>query len=281
MPDYEEIIKQSQANVKSLSEKLKDLDKLHQEIKALKEEAEEIPGIFNKKFENIVKLSEDYTNTLGIATKSYLDGNNTLLSEKLKDFSTKIKELEKEITRLVDTDFIKLFKDLQKVFIDQTRDDLEKELKKIEEKSKDLQVKIDELKKQIERIEKVDLENHFDKLQKNLAEIFGAINTINLTLTSVIQTLTGIVQSLSTIQTTLDANQKEVKLLLNGFSETTEKHLFDQDKQTTKNMELVESKIKFLSEQNELLRKGIRANRIIQLVGFTMLIVILIYLIVK
>ena len=49
MPDYEEIIKQSQANVKSLSEKLKDLDKLHQEIKALKEAAEGIPEIFNKK----------------------------------------------------------------------------------------------------------------------------------------------------------------------------------------------------------------------------------------
>ena len=281
MPDYEEIIKQSQANVKSLSEKLKDLDKIHQEIKALKEAAEGIPETFNMKFQELVKLSEDYTNTLGGAAKNYLDGNNTLFTTKLSELSTKIKEFEKEITRLTNTDFTKLFKDLQKVFIDQTRADLATELKRFEEKSKDLQTKIDELKKQIERLEKIDLDKHFDKLQKTLAEIFGAINAINLTLTTIIQTLTGIVQSLGTIQTTLDTNHKEAKQLLAKFSETTEKHLTDQDKQATKNVELLESKIKAVSEQNELLRKEVKTNRIIQLVGLTIVFIILIYLSLK
>lgn len=281
MPDYEEIIKQSQANVKSLSEKLKDLDKLHQEIKALKEEAEGIPEIFNKKFQELVKLSEDYTNTLGAATKNYLDGNNTLFTTKLSELSTKIKEFEKEITRLVNTDFTKLFKDLQKVFIDQTRADLATELKRFEEKSKDLQTKIDELKKQIERLEKIDLEKHFDKLQKTLSEIFGAINAINLTLTNIIQTLTGIVQSLGTIQTTLDTNHKEAKQLLTNFGETTEKHLTDQDKQAKNNVELLESKIKSVTEQNEVLRKEVKTNRIIQIVGLTIILIILIYVAVK
>ncbi len=281
MPDYEEIIKQSQANVKSLSEKLKDLDKLHQEIKALKKAAEGIPEIFNKKFQELVNLSEDYTNTLGAATKNYLDGNNTLFTTKLSELSTKIKELEKEISRLVNTDFAKLFKDLQKVFIEQTRADLATELKRFEEKSKDLQTKIDELKKQIERLEKIDLEKHFDKLQKTLAEIFGAVNAINLTLTTIIQTLTGIVQSLGTIQTTLDTNHKEIKQLLANFSETTEKHLTELNKQATKNVELLESKIKAVSEQNELLRKEVKTNRIIQIVGLTIVFIILIYLSLK
>jgi DNA repair exonuclease SbcCD ATPase subunit len=277
MPDYEEIIKQSQANVKSLSEKLKDLDKLYQEIKALKEAAEGIPETFNKKFQELVKLSEDYTNTLGAATKNYLDGNNTLFTTKLSELSTKIKEFEKEITRLVNTDFSKLFKDLQKVFIDQTRADLDTVLKRFEEQSKDLQKKIDELKKQILRLENIDLEKHFGKLQKTLSEIFGAINAINGTLTNIVQTLTGIVQALGNIQTTLDTNHKEAKQFLNNFSETTEKHLTDQDKQTTKNVELIESKMKSLSEQNELLKKEIKTNRIIQIVGLTIIILILIY----
>ena len=127
MPDYEEIIKQSQANVKALSEKLKDLDKLHQDIYALKEEVEVIPEIFNNKFQELAKLSEDYTNTLGTATKSYLDGNNTLFTTKLRELSTNVKEFEKEITRLVNTDFAKIFEELQKVFIDNTRADLETE----------------------------------------------------------------------------------------------------------------------------------------------------------
>lgn len=281
MPDYDEIIKQSQANVKSLSEKLKDLDKLYQEIKELKEAAEGVPEIFNIKFQELVKLSEDYTNTLGAATKSYLDGNNTLFTTKLSELSTKIKEFEKEITRLINTDFTELFKELQKVFIDKTREDLAPELKRFEEKSKNLQAKIDELKKQIERLEKIDLEKHFDKLQKTLSEIFGAINAINLTLTNIIQTLTGIVQSLGTIQTTIDTNHKEAKQLLNNFSEATEKHLADQDKQATKNIELLESKMKSLAGQNELLKKGVKTNRIIQIVGLTIILIILIYIAVK
>jgi ABC-type transporter Mla subunit MlaD len=281
MPDYEELIKQSQANVKSLSEKLKDLDKLHQEIKALKETAEGIPETFNTKFQELVKLSEDYTNTLGAASKNYLDGNNTLFTTKLSELSAKILEFEKEITRLVNTDFTKMFKDLQKVFIEQTRADLAIELKRFEEKSIDLQTKIDELKKQIERLEKIDLEKHFDKLQKTLAEIFGAINSINLTLTTIIQTLTGIIQSLGTIQTTLETNHKEAKQLLTSFSETTEKHLTNQDNQATKNVEILESKLKSVSEQNELLRKEVKMNRIIQIVGLTIIVLILMYVVFK
>ncbi len=277
MPNYEEVIQQSQANIKSLSEKLKDLDKLHQDIKELIKQ----PEIFDTKYQQIVKLSEEYTNTLGAATKKYLDGNNTLFTANLNELSSKTSDLQKEISRLVNTDFTKLFQDLQKSFIDQTRKDLAIELKKFDDKSTDLQTKIDELKKQVERLEKIDLEKHFDKLQKTLAEIFTAINAINLTLTNVVQTLTGIVQTLGNIQTTLDTNHKESKQLLNKFSETTEKLLTDIDKQATKNVELLESKIKTLSEQNELLKKEVKTNRIIQIVGFVIAICILFYLIVK
>lgn len=277
MPNYEEVIQQSQANIKSLSEKLKDLDKLHQDIKELIKQ----PEIFDAKYQQIVKLSEEYTNTLGAATKKYLDGNNNLFTANLNELSNKTKDLQKEISRLVNTDFTKLFQDLQKSFIDQTRKDLAIELKKFDDKSTDLQTKIDELRKQVERLEKIDLEKHFDKLQKTLAEIFGAINAINLTLTNIVQTLTGIVQTLGNIQTTLDTNHKEAKQLLNSFSESTENHLNDIDKQATKNVELLETKIKSLSEQNELLKKEVKTNRIIQMVGFVIVISILIYLIVK
>jgi ABC-type transporter Mla subunit MlaD len=325
MPNYEEVIQQSQANIKSLSDKLKDLDKLHQDIKELIKQ----PEIFDTKYQQIVKLSEEYTNTLGAATKKYLDGNNTLFTTKLNELSdktkdlqkeisrlantnftklfqdlqksfidqtrkdlatelkkfdekstdlqTKIKDLQKEISRLVNTDFTKLFKDLQNSFIDQTRKDLATELKKFDEKSTDLQTKIDQLRKQVERLEKIDLEKHFDKLQKTLSEIFGAINTINITLTTIIQTLTGIVQSLGNIQTTLDTNHKEAKQLLASFSETTKRHLTAQDNQAKNNLELLESKIESLSEQNDLLKKEVKTNRIIQIVGLTIILIILIY----
>jgi ABC-type transporter Mla subunit MlaD len=170
-----------------------------------------------------------FVESLGKATKNYIDVSNNLFSENLKELSKRNEELEK----------------------------------------------------QLERLEKVDLEKHFDKLQKTLAEIFGAINSINGTLTNIVQTLTGIVQTLGNIQTTLDTNHKEAKQLLNNFSETTEKHLTDIEKQATKNMELLESKIKSISDQNVLLKKEIKSNRIFQIVGFVIAISILVYLIVR
>ena len=58
------------------------------------------------------------------------------------------------------------------------------------EKSKNLQANIEELKQRIQRLEKIDLEKHFDKLQKTVSENSEAINTINLYLTNITQTLT-------------------------------------------------------------------------------------------
>lgn len=185
MPNYDEVIQQSQANVKSLSEKLKDLDKLYQDIIFLRDYSKGIPNIFNTKFDEIVKLSTNYTNVLGGATKTYLDGNNTLFTAKLSELSNKLKDFDKEVSRLINTDFNVLFKDLQKIFIDQTRKDLEIQLKRFEEKAKDLQTKNEALGKQVERLTKVDLEKGFDKLQKTLSDIFGSINSINQTLTVV------------------------------------------------------------------------------------------------
>jgi len=277
MPNYEEVIQQSQANIKSLSEKLKDLDKLHQDIKELIKQ----PEIFDAKYQQIVKLSEDYTNTIGASTKKYLDGNNTLFTSKLNELSDKTKDLQKEISRLVNTDFTKLFQDLQKSFIDQTRKDLATELKKFEDKSTDLQTKIDELRKQVERLENIDLETHFDKLQKTLSEIFGAINAINLTLTAITQMLNNIVQSLGAIQNAIDTNHKETKQIISSFSDATAKHLSEQDSEAKRNTELLENKIKSLAEQNDLLKKEVKTNRIIQIVGLTIILIILIYVAVK
>ena len=50
MPNYEQIVKESQENVKSLSEKLKDLDQLYQDINSLKTKPESILLAFNENF---------------------------------------------------------------------------------------------------------------------------------------------------------------------------------------------------------------------------------------
>lgn len=270
MPSLDELISTAQNVVTDLNKKLLQIEEIHQDIKRLRDSSSSIPEQFNKKFKEIVDLTTNYTNTLCGVTKTYLDGNNTLLTSKINELSNKIKEIEKEISRLVNTDFNKLFTDLQKKFIDQTREDLEKELKRFEDKSKDLQNKINELRKQVDRIESVDLVYHFDKLQKTLSEIFGAINAINLTLANIIQTLTGIVQSLGTIQNSIDTYHK-----------TTSKQLDELSIDAKKNTELMESKINGLADQNEILKKEIKTNKLIQFIGLGLTLIILIYLIYK
>lgn len=277
MPNYEEIIQQSQANIKSLSEKLKDLDKLHEDIKELIKQ----PEVFDAKFQQIVRLSEDYTNTLGAASKKYLDGNNTLFTSKLNELTDKIKDLQKEVSRLVNTDLSKLFQELQKTFIDQSRKDLAVEMKKIDDRSVELQTKIDELKKQVTRLEQIDLEKHFDKHQKTLSEIFGAVNSINLTLTAITQTLNSIVQSAGAIHNSIDTNHKELKQAINSFSEVTTKHLTDQDNTALKNAQLLESKINSLAEQNIKIQKELKTNKIFQYVIVGLIVIVLIYLVLK
>lgn len=285
MPNYDELIKQSQVNVNSLSEKLKELDKIYQEIIGLKEEiiglkeeVDGIPEIFSDKFLEIIILSEQYTNNLGIATKDYLDGNNILFTLRLNELSILSEEFKIEINRLIKTDFYKLFEDLQTIFIEKSRKDLAIELERIEEKSNNLQVKIDCLEQQIRRLEVIDLEKHFDKIQKTLSEIFGAINSINLTITNLVQTLPGIFQSLATLQTTIDSNHNQIRQLLKGYNQGIEVHLTELDNKLTKNFELLEYKINCVIDQNNIIKKDLKVNKIILIISLFTIILIFVYI---
>jgi hypothetical protein len=225
MPNYDEIIKQSQANVESLSEKLKDLDKLYQDIISLKINSEKLPQEFQNAFEKIQLQATKYTEILGDTSKTYIDGNNTMFTKKLNEFSDKNAELDKEISRLND---------------------------------------------EISRLKNIDLEKHFDKLQKTLSDIFGAINAINLTLSGITSSLTSIIQGLGQIQKVSDDNFKELN-----------NHLNQQGKKNEIEFEILKKEVATIKEKNSELKKEIKTNRVIQIVGLFMIILTLIYLIIK
>lgn len=278
---YEELIESSYNELETLKSEVTQLESIRKNIEILIGSNNELPPLFLELYNNLKELSASYTGSINDVTRKYLSDANTVFVERVSELQSKINEINNQIERISKVDFTGLFKDLQKDFIDKTRADLEIELKKFDEKSKDLQTKVDELKKQIERIENIDFDRHFDRLQKTLSEIFGAVNAINLTLTNIIQTLTGIVQTLGSIQTTLDTHHKETKQLVKNFSEATEKHLAEQDNQVSKHFELLEGKLKSLSEKNELLKKDIKTNRIIQIAGLTIILIVLIYVATK
>lgn len=263
MPTLDEIIELSEINLKELSQKIKDLEVLKQDIETAKrdvkkthEDAAGIPELFDDMFQKIVKLTEKYTNTLGGVTHEYLDGNNILFTQKLNELGVHSIELEKEVSRLVEVDFILLFKELQNTFIVETRKDLGTELTKFDEKTENLQLKIDELKKQTDRITKVDLEKQLDKHQNTLAEIFGAINSINITLTAITQTFSNIVQNIGSIQSTLNTNHIETKQLITTSNSELSILLKKQN-------EILEKKFTQLNEQTEFLKKGHKLNKML------------------
>ena len=333
MPNYEQIVKESQENVKSLSEKLKDLDQLYQDINSLKTKPESILLAFNENFQEISELFKQYIQTLGIASKMYLDGSNSLFTGKIEELADKNAKLEKEISRLVNTDLAKLFADLQQIFITKTSEDLGVELKRFEnnsidfqdkiytlkaqisrlistdfealfkklqkafieqtqkdvavelgkmsEKTTDFQTKIDSFGGEINRLEKVDLEKHFDKLQKTLSDIFGAINTINLTLIGLITSLNLVLQTLGQVQKAIEYNSEETNKLINALSKETDNHLNQQDIKNNTDFEYLKQEIANLSKQNIAVNKEIKTNKITQIIGFVVIISLLLYVIIK
>lgn len=273
MPNYDEIIQQSQVNVNALAQKLRELDQLHIDIKKLIKH----PETFDAKFVEVRELAESYTKSIGSSVKIFLDGNNTLFIAKLKEMEEKIGELDTQISRLTNTNYEELFKSLQLVFIEQTRKDLEVELKKVDEKTILIQERIDEFRAQIERLEKIDLEKYFDSLQKTLSEIFGAVNSINITLTKITQTLSTISESISSLKNSVELNQKEL-VQLNGYLlDTINQKFIQNEKQAKHNFEIIESKLNSLKEQNLILQKDVKMNRIIQIIAFSILGVLILF----
>jgi DNA repair exonuclease SbcCD ATPase subunit len=299
MPKYDEIINQSAENLKSLGDKLKELDKLNQLIKDLKNESTKIPHEFREKFKEIAALSTKYTELLGKATSTYLDGNNTLFTSKINEFSDKNAELKKEISRLENVDLVGLFNKLQVLFLEETSQNFEIEFKKIDTKTEvfqskinDFQGKINELKAETNRLKKIDLEAHFEKHQKKLSEIFGAINTINLTLTGITTSLNSINQALGQIQTTIrdssneilkkiHQNAEETKKLITTFSKNIEKNLKEQDIKRDESLKELKTEVEKLTSQNTTLQKEMKTNRIIQIVGIVVIVSILVYSLIK
>ena len=278
---YDEVIRQSQDNVKSLNNKLKDFDKLLQDINKSKHQNNKLPKFFDETFKKISNLSESYTEKLGISSGKYLQKNNELFTTKISELNLKIQDIENEISRLEQIDFAKLFMVLRDDLILKVREDINKDLSKFDNKVEVLKnninhfkTRIVKLKEEITRLENIDIEKHFDKLQKTLSDIFNAINQLNTSFTSVIQTLNKIVQSNSDIQAKVEKNAQEVKNKIDKTSNEISIQIKQQEGEIIKSRKLFNSKIENLELQNQNLIKGFKMNRLIDILGVCIIIIL-------
>lgn len=169
--------------------------------------------------------------------------------------------------------------DLQKDFKEKT-DAIERQLRllltELKDKSKLLSEFIDETKKLEKSIKDYIVEIGKINFQKWLEKSGNQISSIN--------------DRVGNLQTTIQRSQERKfeetnKNLRTGFSSTNDNIRHSQEKVTSDltshtNANTAEI-IKHLTEQNLLLKKEVKTNRIIQIVGLTTILIILIYVVIK
>lgn len=289
MSDFNEMLQKSYETISDLQSKLEDLDKIYIEITKLKDAALKGNDITGEIPNELKVLSEKYLKQIGIVAENYISISNNVLESNQIKFHNSNNRFEKLLNQLSKVDLEKLFNELKIKFLADSAIAIEKELTKIDEQSKFLQTEID-------RLSKIDLEKEFNKLQDTLSKIFNAINSINGTLTSVTGNLNNILTSLGSLQTSISEGFSNTikninKLESNILDELVEaegnnKNRFDTivtqftaiDKDIKNQFEKINTTIDSIVNQNNLLSKEIKTNRIILFIGSVISFCLLIYL---
>lgn len=180
------------------------------------------------------------------------------------------------------------------------------ELKSIEEihrknLQKDFKEKIDSIEKQLEIMmtdlkDKTNMLSHLiedtKKLEKSITDYFAELRKINFPerLDKIDNQISSINIGLGNLQTSIQLTQEKTEKgfdettqnLSNGISSTKDYIKYSQEKVTSdialQTTEKTAEIIKKLSEQNQLLKKEVKTNRIIQIVGLIIVLGILIYI---
>ena len=174
------------------------------------------------------------------------------------------------------------------------RNDLQKDLKeKIDAIEKQLQSLLTELKEKAKQLSQVIEETK--KLEKSIADYFAELRKINFPerLDKIDNQISSINIGVGNLQTTIQRSQEKIEKgfedtnqnLRSGFSSTNDNIKHSQEKVTSDLASHTNAKtaeiIKHLTDQNQLLKKEVKTNRIIQIVGLTIISMILIYLLTK
>ena len=120
----------------------------------------------------------------------------------------------------------------------------------------------------------IDLEEHFNRHQSKLSEVFISVNGINSVITSISQNINKIIQNFGEIEQTLSKNQKEIAKSFDVLTENQEKTSLEiQNKIKETN-----DKIDTLTLQNEVIKKDLDFNKKL---SFAIIAVVIISIVIK
>ena len=245
------IIESSLQNVNSLKDHLEKISSLRENVRNTLEEVRQVPDHFDRLG---IQLSQTSDN--------FIYKNYELLKEQIIFFQEKIIDLNNRIAQIDEIDFRKKFENANVNFFTNLTRNVEDKINLFDkarlsyEESyadflKNLNLSIEQkiqlfddtkfaldnihknLEKEVTRLSKVNLEEHFNKHDKRLSEIFGATNNINSSLLNV-------------------ANQTLV------FQEklTAVEHKFSQlENKITEQDKVITAELKSIKEQHSLILK--------------------------
>lgn len=226
MSDYNTsaIIESSLENVNALREHLEKISDLRNKINETLDEVRQVPAHFDKLG---VQLSE--------TSDRFVYKNYELLKEQIIFLQEKIIDLNNRIAQIDEIDFRRrfenantdYFKNLEKISIEK--------LNQFDEVKNNLSATNQYFTVEVDRLKTVNLEDHFNKHDKRLADIFGAVNNINTSLLNISnqtmffqEKLSNIDLKLQTVENRLSEQEKNLLFELNTIKKsqllTVKKH---------------------------------------------------------
>jgi uncharacterized coiled-coil protein SlyX len=155
-----------------------------------------------------------------------------------------------------------------KLYIDGNNKTLTKNIGKLADENINLRGISNDIEREAIRLENLDFKEPFDKFQKTLSDIFGAINTVNSSMTEIHQSMNKIVKSNDDILSEVENLKKEL----------SNKILNQSDEIKKINMHVSKSIDKVLSSNNQVTDK-IGEVRTILIIGLVMITILLIYMV--
>lgn len=218
-----EIIKSSVENINVLKDHLEKISELKNSIKETLEEVKQVPAHFDKLG---LKLSE--------TSDQFIYKNYELLKEQNIFLQEKIIDLNNRIAQIDQIDFRKRFENANSEFFQNLEKVSRDKIDQFDIVKDDLNSITENFKSEVERLQSIDLENHFNKHDKRLSDIFGGVNNINSSLliisnqTQLFQDkISGLDQKLQIIEKNISENEKnlltEIKILKDKYELSLQK----------------------------------------------------------
>jgi uncharacterized protein YukE len=197
--------------------------------------------------------------------------------QELKDSNEKLpEEFQKKFQIIIEhaTEYNNNLGNSVKLFVDGNNDLLVKNINQIENNIVKFQRVNDDFRNEIIRLSNIDLEEHFNKHQSKLSEVFISVNGINSILTSMSQNFNNIIKNFGEIEQTLAKNQKETCLKFDSLTESQEKN----KKELLYKINESESKLSSIIIATESLRKEVALNKKLNFIIIALLVVIVIFI---